>query len=63
MTYWNARICHGEMSYSIQFETDKYEYYKMVEKACQDAVDKSDKAREKARKKIRAQEMSVLGHL
>jgi hypothetical protein len=36
-----------------------YEYYKMVEKACQDAIDKSNKARDKAR----AQEMSALGHL
>ena len=59
MTSWNAQICHGEKSYSIQFETDNYDYYKIVEKACQDAIDKSNKARDKAR----AQEMSALGHL
>lgn len=59
MTSWNAKICKAENSFRIQFETDNYDYYKMVEKACQDAIDKSDKARDKAR----AQKMSVLGHL
>ena len=39
-TSYNAQICKSENEYSIQFWTDSYEYYKIVEKACQNAVDK-----------------------
>ena len=58
-TWYNAQILGDEGRYCIQFETGNYEYFKMVEKACQNAIDKSDEARDKAR----AKRMSVLGHL
>lgn len=37
---YNAQFCKDENDYRIQFKTDDYKYYKMVEKACQKAVDK-----------------------
>ncbi len=58
-TSYNAQICRGEGKYYIQFETGSYELFKNVEKACRDAVDKSDKESNKNR----AQAMSALGHL
>lgn len=44
---WKARIGGGK--YAIQFETDNREYYKLVEKACQKAIDMNDKADQKER--------------
>lgn len=38
-TNWKAQI--GEGKYSIQFETTNYNLYRIVEKACQKAVDNS----------------------
>jgi len=58
-TSYNAQICRGENSYSLQFETDSYELFKMVEKACQSAVDKAEKVKDKNRSEM----MSALGHL
>ena len=58
-TWYNAQLLGDEGRYCIQFETSNYELFKMVEKACQSAIDKSNEARDKAR----AQTMSVLGHL
>ena len=39
MTSWNSQS--GEGMYSIQFETDDRELYKIVEKACKEAIDRS----------------------
>lgn len=58
-TYYNAQIDRAHGKYSIQFETRNYDYYKMVEKACQKAIDMRDKAVEKER----ASSMSAVGHL
>ena len=58
-TSYNAQICKGENDYRIQFQTDNYEYYKMVEKACQKAIDKKDKAVHKER----CAKMRTMGHL
>ena len=44
MTSWNSQS--GEGMYSIQFETDDRELYKIVEKACQEAIDRSRAKRE-----------------
>ena len=41
-TFYNAQICKAEETFRIQFETDNYEYFKMVEKACQNAIDKKE---------------------
>lgn len=40
-TAWRAQIAKND--YSIQFDTDNKDLYKLVEKACQKAVDKADK--------------------
>ena len=58
-TAYNAQICRGENKYTLQFETDNYEYFKLVEKACQQAIDKRDKAVQKAR----CSKMRTMGHL
>ena len=42
-TSYKAQINNAEGKYSIQFETSNYEYFKLVEKACQKAIDKRDK--------------------
>lgn len=47
-TAWKAQIAKND--YSIQFDTDNKDLYKLVEKACQKAVDKADK--NKTEKKI-----------
>lgn len=39
-TSYNAQIDNKNGNYSIQFETSDYEYFKLVEKACQKAIDK-----------------------
>lgn len=59
MTGYNAQIDNKNGKYSIQFETNNYEYYKLVEKACQKAVD----LRDKAVLKERCSQMRTLGHL
>lgn len=57
MTSWKAQIQQGK--YCLQFETNDYEKYKVVEKAAQEMIDKSDKERTKER----ASQMRILGHL
>lgn len=56
-TSWKSQIGGGV--FRIQFETNNFNYYKMVEKACQKAIDEADKAKEKAR----TVQMRTLGHL
>lgn len=58
-TSYKAQINNAEGKYSIQFETSNYEYFKLVEKACQKAIDKRDKAVFKER----CSQMRVFGHL
>lgn len=58
-TSYNAQLCRGENKYSIQFETNNYDLFKMVEKACQKAVDKNQKALDEERASL----MGVMGHL
>ena len=58
-TAYNAQINNAEGKYTIQFETGNYEYFKMVEKACQNAIDKRDKAVLKER----CSKMRTVGHL
>ena len=58
-TSYNAQIDNGNGKYTILFETSNYEYFKLVEKACQKAIDKRDKAVFKER----ANTMQTLGHL
>lgn len=58
-TSYNAQIDNKNGKYTIQFETNSYEYFKLVEKACQKAVDKKDKAVWNER----ASKMRTLGHL
>lgn len=41
-TFYNAQICKAEENFRIQFETNNYEYFKMVEKACQTVIDKKE---------------------
>lgn len=48
-TEYTAHIDRKKDEYSIQFETVHYEYFKIVEKACQKAVSKKDKAVSKER--------------
>ena len=58
-TNYNAQIDRKNEKYTIQFETSNYDYFKLVEKACQKAIDKRDKAVFKER----ASTMRTLGHL
>lgn len=58
-TEYNAHIDSKKDEYSIQFETGNYEYFKIVEKACQKAVNKRDKAVFKER----CSQATTLGHL
>ena len=58
-TSYNAQIDNKNGKYHIQFETSNYEYFKMVEKACQKAIDKKDKAVHKER----CSQMRTMGHL
>ena len=58
-TTYEAHIDHKRNEYSIQFESGNYEYFKMVEKACQKAVKKKDKAVFKER----CSQATTLGHL
>ena len=43
-TSYNAQIDNENGKYTIQFETSNYDYFKLVEKACQKAIDMKDKA-------------------
>lgn len=38
-THFNAQINSKDGKYSIQFETDQRDLYKLVEKTCQFAID------------------------
>ena len=58
-TSYNAQINNEQGEYTIQFKTNNYDYFKMVEKSCQKAIDKGDKARNKER----CSRMRTLGHL
>ena len=58
-TSYNAQIDNENGKYTIQFETSNYEYFKLVEKACQEAIDRRDKALLKAR----CSTASIMGHL
>ena len=58
-TAYNAQICRGENKYSLQFETDNYEYFKEVERACRKVGDKKDKEIHRER----CSRMRVMGHL
>lgn len=49
-TFYNAQINNKEKKYSIQFETDDYEWFKDVEKFCQQYVDRANKLREHKKK-------------
>ena len=49
-TFYNAQINNKEKKYSIQFETNNYEWFKEVEKACQECVDKVNEQREREKK-------------
>lgn len=39
MTYFNTQIDNERNTYSIQFETDDKQLFKIVEEACRKAVD------------------------
>ena len=58
-TSYNAQLDNKNGKYSIQFETSNYDYFKIVEKACQKAIDKKDKAVLKER----CSRMRTMGHL
>lgn len=58
-TVYIAHIDSKKAEYSIQFETGNYEYFKIVEKACQKAINKKDKAVSKER----CSQARTLGHL
>lgn len=58
-TSYNAQLDNKNGKYSIQFETENYDYFKLVEKACQKAIDKRDKAVLKER----CSQARTMGHL
>ena len=58
-TSYKVQIDNEKGEYKIQFETTNYDSYKMVERACQKAIDKKDKAVLKER----CSQMRVFGHL
>ncbi len=58
-TSYKAQINNAEGEYKIQFETCNYDYFKMVERACQKVIDKKDKAILKER----CTQSRVFGHL
>ena len=41
-TSYKVQIDNEKGEYKIQFETTNYDYYKMVERACQKAIDIKD---------------------
>lgn len=58
-TSYNAQLDNKNGKYTIQFETSNYDYFKIVEKACQKAIDKKDKEVYKER----CTQMRTMGHL
>lgn len=56
-TEWKSQ--QGDGKFAIQFETTRPDLYKLVEKACQKAVDKANAEKMKER----ACSMRVMGHL
>ena len=46
-TFYNAQINNQEKKYSIQFETGNYEWFKAVERYCQQYVNKADEQAKK----------------
>lgn len=48
MVSWNAQI--GEGKYTLQFETDNRDLFRLVEQACQIAVDRNELARLREKK-------------
>ena len=46
-TSFNSQLFNKEKMYKIQFETDNYDYFKFVEKACQKVIDNKDSRKEK----------------
>ena len=58
-TSYNAQLDNANGKYTIQFETSNYDYFKIVEKACQKAIDKKDKEVHKER----CSQMRTMGHL
>ena len=58
-TSYNAQLDNKNSKYTIQFETSNYDYFKIVEKACQKAMDKNDKEVFKER----CSQMRTMGHL
>ena len=49
-TFYNAQINNKEKKYSIQFETENYEWFKEMERVCQRYVDKANEQREREKK-------------
>jgi hypothetical protein len=62
-TSYKVQIDNEKGKYEIQFETTNYDYYKMVERACQKAIDKAIDKKNKAVLKERCSQMRVFGHL
>ena len=58
-TSYKAQIDNKNRTYAIQFETSNYDYFKIVEKACQKAIDKKDKEVLKER----CSQARTMGHL
>ena len=51
---YNAQINNIDKKYTIQFETDNFDYFKLVERACQQAIDKNHTAQELIRSRQNA---------
>ena len=58
-TAYNAQINNANGEYTIQFQTGNYEFFKMVERACQKAIDEKDREVFKER----CSQMRTIGHL
>lgn len=55
MTYFNTQIDNEKNTYSIQFETDDKQLFKIVEETCRKAVDVSRRDKNGARNSIQGQ--------
>lgn len=63
-TSYKAQINNVDGKYEIQFETCNYDYFKMVERACQKAIDKDKKDKAILKElKERCSQSRVSGHL
>lgn len=58
-TAYNAQRNNADGEYTIQFQTGNYKFFKMVERACQKAIDENDKTVFKER----CSKMRTMGHL